>query len=427
MSWSSKKHKSTAISTTKAEYISMSRCCAQILWMRSQLSDYGFAFNNIPLYCDNKSAIALCSNNVQHSQSKHIDIHHHFIREQVENGMVELYFMIEVGATTTLTARLPILNLGEYDLSLMRIEQYFLMTDYSRWEVIGNGNKVLKRIVGEVEQIYEPTFAEEKQDKRNEMKARGTLLMAPPNKDQLKFHSYKDAKLLIEAIKKRLQKLIGQLEIQGEVLEQEDINLKLLRSLPSKWKTHALIWRNKEEIETISLDDLYNNLKTYEPELSGLSSTSQNPQNVAFVSSNSNNSTSSTNEANNTTFGVSASHTQGDNVNSTSVDNLSDAVIYAFLASQPNSPQLAQEDLEQIEHDDLKEMDLQWEMAILTIRARRSKVECYNCHKNGHFARECKAPKNQENKGRENNRRNITVDTPTENALIAQDGIKEYD
>ncbi|GJU49777.1 retrovirus-related pol polyprotein from transposon TNT 1-94 [Tanacetum coccineum] len=93
VSWSSKKQRSTAISTVEAEYIAMSGCCAQILWMRSQLKDYGFEFNKIPLYCDNKSAIALCCNNVQHSRSKHIDIRHHFIRVQVENRVVELYFM----------------------------------------------------------------------------------------------------------------------------------------------------------------------------------------------------------------------------------------------------------------------------------------------------------------------------------------------
>nr|GEZ26558.1 ribonuclease H-like domain-containing protein [Tanacetum cinerariifolium] len=93
VSWSSKKQKSTAISTTEAEYIAISGCCAQILWMRSQLTDYGFDFNKIPLYCDNRSAIALCCNNVQHSRSKHIDIRHHFIREQVVKGVVELYFM----------------------------------------------------------------------------------------------------------------------------------------------------------------------------------------------------------------------------------------------------------------------------------------------------------------------------------------------
>nr|GEV20389.1 hypothetical protein [Tanacetum cinerariifolium] len=136
-------------------------------------------------------------------------------------------------------------------------------------------------MVGPVEPPYEPTTVGEKLDRKNEMKARGTLLMALPNKDQLKFHSYHDAKLLIEAIEKRyggnkeskkvqrillkqqyknfaasssetldqtfdrLQKLISQLELQGEVIEQEDINLKLLISLPSEWKTHALIWRNK--------------------------------------------------------------------------------------------------------------------------------------------------------------------------------------
>ncbi|GKA16997.1 retrovirus-related pol polyprotein from transposon TNT 1-94 [Tanacetum coccineum] len=93
VSWSSKKQKSTAISSIEAEYIALSGCCSQILWMRSQLTDYGFQFNKIPLYCDNKSAIALCCNNVQHSRAKHIDVLYHFIKEQVENGIVELYFV----------------------------------------------------------------------------------------------------------------------------------------------------------------------------------------------------------------------------------------------------------------------------------------------------------------------------------------------
>ncbi|GJS90174.1 hypothetical protein Tco_0772810 [Tanacetum coccineum] len=93
VSWSSKKQKRTTISSTEAEYIALSGCCSQILWMRSQLTDYGFQFNKIPLYCDNKSVIALCCNNVQHSRAKHIDIRYHFIKEQVENGIVELYFV----------------------------------------------------------------------------------------------------------------------------------------------------------------------------------------------------------------------------------------------------------------------------------------------------------------------------------------------
>ncbi|GJR53731.1 retrovirus-related pol polyprotein from transposon TNT 1-94 [Tanacetum coccineum] len=93
VSWSSKRQKSAAISSTEAEYIAMSGCCAQILWMRSHLTDYGLGFNKIPMYCDNKSVIALCCNNVQYSRSKHIYIRFHFIKEHVENGVIELNFV----------------------------------------------------------------------------------------------------------------------------------------------------------------------------------------------------------------------------------------------------------------------------------------------------------------------------------------------
>nr|GFC50387.1 hypothetical protein [Tanacetum cinerariifolium] len=211
---------------------------------------------------------------------------------------------------------------------------------------------------------YKPTTIEEKLDMKNEMKARGTLLMALPYKDQRKILKHR-----------------------------------------------------------------------------------QNPQNVAFISSNSTNNTSNTNKADNTAYGVSIAHTQGNTINSTSVDNLSDAVIYAFLVSQPNSSQLAREDLKQIDPDNLEEMDLQWEMVMLTIRASRfikrtgrsldingqkisfdrSKVECFNCHKNGHLAIECRALKNQENKSREYGRKIMLVENPTKNALIAQDEIRGYD
>nr|GEV94682.1 copia protein [Tanacetum cinerariifolium] len=85
ISWSSKRQKSDAISSMEAKYIALSSCCAQILWIISQLTDYGLGFKKIPMYCDNKSVIALCCNNVQHSRSKHIDIKYHFIKEYVEN------------------------------------------------------------------------------------------------------------------------------------------------------------------------------------------------------------------------------------------------------------------------------------------------------------------------------------------------------
>ncbi|GJT20264.1 retrovirus-related pol polyprotein from transposon TNT 1-94 [Tanacetum coccineum] len=327
---------------------------------------------------------------------------------------------------------------------------------------------------------YKLSTAEEKAQRRLELKARSTLLMGIPNEHQLKFNSIKDAKSLLQAIEKRfggnaatkktqrnllkqqyenftasssevldqtfdrLQKLISQLEIHGESISQEDVNQKFLRSLSPEWNTHTIVWRNKPEIDTLSLDDLYNNLKIYEPEVKGTSSSSTNTQNVAFVSSNN---TSSTNGEVNTAHGVTTASTQATAVNSTTIDNLSDAVICAFFASQPNSPQLDNEDLQQINPDDLEEMDLRWQMAMLTMRARRflkntrrkltvngtetigfdkSKVECYNCHKRGHFARECRAPRNQENRYRENTR-SVPVETTTSNALISCDGLGDYD
>ncbi|GJZ54221.1 ribonuclease H-like domain-containing protein [Tanacetum coccineum] len=172
------------------------------------------------------------------------------------------------------------------------------------------------------------------------------------------------------------------------------------------------------------------------------SSSSINTQNVAFVSAN-----SSTNQAVNTAHGATTASTQATAVNSTIIDNLSDAVIYAFFASQPNSPQLDNKDLQQIYPDDLEEMDLRWQMVMLTMKARKflkntrrkfsvngtetirfdkSKVECYNCHKRGHFARECRDLRNQENRNRENTRRVVPVETTTSNALVSCDG-SSYD
>nr|GFB98593.1 copia protein [Tanacetum cinerariifolium] len=93
VSWSLKKQDCTALSTAEAEYVSLSACCAQVLWMRTQLMDYGFHFNKIPIYCDSKSAIAISCNPVQHSRTKHIAVRYHFIKEHVEKGMIKLYFV----------------------------------------------------------------------------------------------------------------------------------------------------------------------------------------------------------------------------------------------------------------------------------------------------------------------------------------------
>nr|GFB12016.1 retrovirus-related Pol polyprotein from transposon TNT 1-94 [Tanacetum cinerariifolium] len=93
VSWSSKKQDCTMLSTAEAEYVSLSACCAQVLWMRTQLTDYGFHFDKIPIYCDSKSAIAISCNPVQHSRTKHIAVRYHFIKEHVEKGTIELYFV----------------------------------------------------------------------------------------------------------------------------------------------------------------------------------------------------------------------------------------------------------------------------------------------------------------------------------------------
>ncbi|GJQ96914.1 retrovirus-related pol polyprotein from transposon TNT 1-94 [Tanacetum coccineum] len=93
VSWSSKKQDCAAMSTAEAEYVSLSACCAQVIWMRTQLLDYGYKYNRIPMYCDSKSAIAISCNPVQHSKTKHIDIRYHFIKEHVEKGTVEIYFV----------------------------------------------------------------------------------------------------------------------------------------------------------------------------------------------------------------------------------------------------------------------------------------------------------------------------------------------
>ncbi|GKA18415.1 ribonuclease H-like domain-containing protein [Tanacetum coccineum] len=164
----------------------------------------------------------------------------------------------------------------------------------------------------------------------------------------------------------------------------------------------------------MSMDDLYNKLKVYEPEVKGMPSSSSRTQNMAFVSS-SNNNTSSSNEAVNTTHGVTTASTQ---------------------------------DSQQIHPNDIEEMDLRWQMAMLTIRARRflknigrkltvngnetigfdkSKVECYNYHKRGHFARECRAPRNQDNKNKESSIRSVPMETSTSTALVSCNGLSGYD
>ncbi|GJU88719.1 hypothetical protein Tco_1301142 [Tanacetum coccineum] len=285
-------------------------------------------------------------------------------------------------------SKVPMLKLGEYEIWRMRIEQYIQMIDYALWEVIENGATLPKTKIMEGVMTEMPiTTAEEKAQRRLEVKARSTLMMGIPNEHQLKFNSIKDAKKLLEAVEKRFGRNAATRKTQRNLLKQQyenfttpssemlDQTFDRLQKLVSQLelldeRTLNKKMRNKADLDTMSMDDLYNNLKVYEPEVKGMSSSSSSTQNMAFVSS-SNNNTSNTNEAVNTAHGVSTASTQVNAAHSTNFNNLNDAVIYAFYASQPNGPQLVPEDLQQIYPDDIEEMDLRWQMAMLTIRARR--------------------------------------------------------
>ncbi|GJV84165.1 hypothetical protein Tco_1524063 [Tanacetum coccineum] len=246
--------------------------------------------------------------------------------------------------TQTVSAlKLPVLKTRDYDLWSIRMEQYLTHTDYALWEVIMNGDAptIASASVGTKGPIP-PKTAEQKLARKNELKAKSTLLLAIPD-----------------------EHLLNQLEIHGEVISQEDANLKLLRSLPSAWNNIALIMRKKSDLDTLSMDDLYNNLKVYESKIKGQSSSSSNAQNVAFISSEN---TSSTNEAVNTAHDVTTASSQGQTSSLTYADDVM----------------------------------------------------------RGHFARECRAPRNQGNRNGDAPRRIVPVETPT-NDLVVQDGICGYD
>ncbi|GJS64133.1 hypothetical protein Tco_0678697 [Tanacetum coccineum] len=245
------------------------------------------------------------------------------------------------------------------------------MMDYALWEVIENGATLPKTTIVEgKEQVTPITSAEDKAQRRLEVKARSTLVMGIPNEHQLKFNSIKDAKLLLEAT----SKACGQLELLGEKLSQEDVNQKLLKSLSPEWNTHDVVLRNTTELEIMSMDDLYNKLKVYEPEVKGMSNSSSSTQNMAFVSS-INNNTSSSNEA------VNVAHGEG------------------RLIVNGNG----------------------------SIGFDKSKVECCNYHKRGHFARERRATRNQDYKNKESSRRSVPIETSNSTALVSCDDLDGYD
>ncbi|GJU56884.1 putative ribonuclease H-like domain-containing protein [Tanacetum coccineum] len=287
--------------------------------------------------------------------------------------------------------------------------------------------------------------AEEKTNKKNDVKARGLLLMALLNEHQLTFSQYPDAKSMFAAIEtrfggnaatkktllkqqyenfsatsaesldsifNRLQKIVSRLAILGVIIAQEDLNLKFLSSLPPEWNTHVVVWMNKPEVETMSIDDLYNNFKIVEQKVKKTVGTSSGVQNLAFMT------------------GPSSSRTNDANTASSQVSVASPSV---------------NTDVEQIHEDDLEAMDLKWQLSLLSVRVKKyyqrtgknifingndifgydkSKVECYNCHKLEHFARECGAPRSKEGQFRnQDNTKKQGKNEDTSKAMLTIDGV----
>ncbi|GJU43251.1 ribonuclease H-like domain-containing protein [Tanacetum coccineum] len=315
----------------------------------------------------------------------------------------------------------------------LRIEQYFQVQDYALWDVIENGNSFKPAAQTTTNAngtstslIPGPVTTEEKVQKKNDVKARSMLLMALSNERLMTFNQYKDVKTLFAAIQtrfsgneatkktqktllkqmyknfsapstesldsifNRLQKIVNQLAILGENISQEDLNLKFLKSLLSEWNTHVVVWRNKPNLDITSFDDLYNNFKIVEQEVKRTANSS------SISTANTQVSPASTQ--------VSTASTQ------VSTANLSVATVYAFLASQPNGSQFVYEDLEQIHKDELEEMDLKWQLALLSMRTRRG-------------------PRNQDsrNMNQDNSRRTVNVEETSSKAMVAIDGVVHND
>ncbi|GKB27409.1 putative ribonuclease H-like domain-containing protein [Tanacetum coccineum] len=282
------------------------------------------------------------------------------------------------------TAKLPILKLGEYEMWVIRIKQYFQVQDYALWEVIENDNSW----------VYVPQTAQE--NAAIETRFGGNEATKKTQKTLLKqqYENFSASSIeSLDSIFNRLQKIVSRLAI--------------------------LVWMNKADIETMSIDDLYNNFKIVKQDVKKSVGASSGAQNLASMTASS---TSSTNDINTA------------------------KPPYEVSTVSPNVNTASPQDVVQIHEDDLEVMNLKWQLSLLSMRAKRyfqrtgkkifinandtagydkSKVECFNCHKMGHFARECRAPRNKEGqfKYQDNTRKQGNNEDTSSKAMLAIDGV----
>ncbi|GJW84561.1 ribonuclease H-like domain-containing protein [Tanacetum coccineum] len=323
-----------------------------------------------------------------------------FMRSKTSDLCISKYTQTEREKSSTIVKKydapqdkekeLILLMVKAADLEISMLGDYYGMLEQWSWKILriirwqsfpcsNSGNAV-------------PSTAEEKICKKNDVKARSLLLMALPNEHQLTFNQYVDAQSMFAAIKarfrgneatkrtqkallkqqyenfnasssesldsifNRLQKLVSRLAILGVVTPPEDLNVKILRSLPFEWDTHVVIWMNKPDFDTMGLDDLYNNFKIVEQKVKRSVGANNDEKNLAFLTTSGASSTKNINTVNpEVSTGTTKVNTASTEISTAS---FSDATVYAFLSTQPQGSQLVHEDLEQLHDDDLEEMDL---------------------------------------------------------------------
>ncbi|KAI3745792.1 hypothetical protein L6452_08201 [Arctium lappa] len=295
-----------------------------------------------------------------------------------------------VESNSTLVSKVPMLRPNEFDMWKIRIKQYILLTNYSMWDIIENGPSEAGKIGADGKRTPPKTDAERK-TRQTEMKALSTLLLAIPNEYQHQFCNCTDAQMLWNALEKRFSgtkstkrnqkailkqqyenfmstknesmtqtfdrfnKLIGELATVGVEIDQDDLNRKFLRSLGDEWTMYTVSFRQNDQLEEKELDDLYNDLRVFESEVEAKKKPSGYVHNAALLSA----------PIDSTSNPESVSAANGANQ-----EKGTETVFEAFLSSHGNSS-LINDDLEQLHPDDLEEMDIKWQMAMLYMRVKK--------------------------------------------------------